>query len=98
LYKVEPHSRTLARRLFSKDDDRLSLLDKVEPGWPKVPLVSKPKPFACLAERLARAASCPDGTGIGPASKPEGVAPDPDAGEEVALLESGEVASSNIDN
>jgi len=49
-------------------------------------------------ERLAWAACCPGWPGIRPSGEAQGVAPDPDAGEEVALGESGKVGGSNIDN
>lgn len=98
LYKVEPHSRTRARNLFSKHDARLALLDEMEPCGPKVPLVSKPKSFACFAVRLARTGSGPPWARIRPPGEPEGVTPDSNAGEEVALAESCKVGRSNIDN
>jgi hypothetical protein len=53
--KVEPRPSNRCINLFAKDDARSTLLDEPMPGGPKVPLVSKRKSFACLAERLARA-------------------------------------------
>jgi hypothetical protein len=50
-----------------------------------MPLVSKPFSFACRAERLARTGSCPDWSIVGPSCLPQGIAPDPDPSEEVAL-------------
>jgi len=63
---------------------------------PKVPLVSKPLSSACRAERLARATPGPYRTVVGPPGEPQGVAPDADAGEEVALRVTSEVSWSNI--
>ncbi|MCY1542796.1 hypothetical protein D9M68_785630 [compost metagenome] len=55
------------------------------PGWPEVPLVSKPKSFACLAERLARTGTGPNRSTIWPAGATKGEGPDTDPGEEMAL-------------
>jgi hypothetical protein len=83
--KVEPRLRVSGRNLLTKDRCRSALADEMEPCRPQVPLVSKPLSPACLAERLARAGSGPDGAIVGPAGASEGVGPDADAGEEVAL-------------
>jgi hypothetical protein len=85
LYKVEPTKSVLARNLLAKDDCRATLSDEVEEGRPKVPLVSKPSSFARRAERLARATTCPDFAIVWPSGPPQGVAPDTDSCEEVAL-------------
>ena len=53
VYKVDPRFDSLARNLLSKDCWRAALLNEVEEGGPKVPLVSKPSSRACRAERLA---------------------------------------------
>jgi hypothetical protein len=55
LYKVDPSTSVCTLNLFAKDKLRAALADEVVEGGPKVPLVSKPFPFACRAERLARA-------------------------------------------
>jgi hypothetical protein len=60
-YKVEPTETVLARNLLSKDDWRAALADEVMPVGPQVPLIIKPASCTCRAERLARAASCPNG-------------------------------------
>lgn len=96
LYKVEPSEAVLARNLFAKDDARPELCDEVVEGWPKVPLVSKPAAFACRAERLAGAASGPDGAIVGPSGATERMAPDADAGEEMALRVPAQLVGSNI--
>jgi hypothetical protein len=82
-YKIEP--RQSAGNLFAKDDVRAALCDEPVEGGPEVPLISKPRAFACRAERLAGAGARPDGTVIGPSSTPQREAPSADAGEEVAL-------------
>jgi hypothetical protein len=94
--KVEPLESILARNLLSKDDWRAADSDEVMPCWPQVPLVSKPFSFACRAERLARATSCPDGLVVGPSSQSKGVAPSADAGKEVALCVASEVVGVNF--
>jgi hypothetical protein len=95
-YKVEPHETVRARNLFAKDDIRAKLGDEPEPGWPKVPLVSKPKAFACAAERLARAGPGVDGAIVRPSGEAERVSPQSDTGEEMALREAREVGSADI--
>lgn len=85
-YKVDPRVCVRTRNLLAKNKSRAALLDEMKEGGPEVPLVSKPSAFACRAERLARAGSRPYGRVVGHAGASQGVAPDPDAGEEVALL------------
>ncbi len=96
VYKVEPSEPVLACNLLAKDNSRSSLADEVEERGPKVPLISKPAAFACDGERLAGAASSPHRPVIGPTCESEGVAPDADAGEEVALGIALEVVGSDI--
>ncbi len=85
-YKVDPWVRVRARNLLAKHESRAALLDEMEEGRPEVPLVSKARSFACRAERLARAGSRPYARVVGHAGAAQGVAPDADSGEEVALL------------
>jgi hypothetical protein len=96
LYKVEPRPDIAARNLLSIDDWRAALLDEPVEGRPQVPLVSKPSSFACRAERLARTGTGPNRSVVWPASTAESQAPDPDAGEEVALCEAGEVGRAHV--
>jgi hypothetical protein len=96
LYKVDPRLAVLARNLLSKERWRLVLADEVMPRWPEVPLVIKPSAFACRAERLARTGTGPNRSIIGPAGETKRVAPDADAGEEVALCEAGEVGRIDV--
>jgi hypothetical protein len=97
-YKVEPSFAWLTRNLFAKDVVRSALLNEPEPGGPEVPLVSKPRSFACRAERLARTTSSPDGTVIGPTRVSERQAPDTYSREEVTLCVSFQLRWSDILN
>lgn len=63
-----------------------------------MPLVSKPSAFACRAERLAGATSCPNWLIIRPSRLSQGVGPDADTGEEVALCETSQVVWTDIFN
>lgn len=85
VYKVEPTEAVLARNLLAKDDARLALCNEVVPRWPEVPLVNKPSAFACRAERLARAGAGPNRSVIQPSGSAQGVGPDADPGEKMAL-------------
>jgi hypothetical protein len=96
LYKVEPSEAVAACNLLAKYRDRLALINEVEPCWPQMPLVNKPNSFACRAERLAGARACPNWAIVMPPSAAQGVAPNPDAGEEMTLSVSAQVARSNI--
>lgn len=98
LYKVEPCKAVTACNLLAKDRDRATLADEMVECGPQVPLVSSPRSFACRAERLARAASRPDRAGIGPSGTAQGIAPNPDSGEEMALTESRKVSWYDIFN
>jgi hypothetical protein len=98
LYKVEPTEAVLACNLLAKDDWRAALADEVVPVRPEVPLVSNPASCACRAERLARTGSGPYLAVVGPTGAAQGVGPDPDACEEVALGEASEIIRGNIDN
>jgi len=63
-----------------------------------VPCVFIRAAFAGCAEGLTGTRSCPDFAVVGPSGEPEGVGPDADPGEEVALGEASEIVGSNIDN
>ena len=86
---VEPPKRR--RNLFTKDNWRAALADEVVESGPEVPRVIEPAAFACRAERLAREGSGPDRSVVRPSGKSQGVGPDTDPGEEVALRVSSEV-------
>jgi len=66
VYKVDPRVCVFTRNLLTNDDSRVALADEVVEVGPKVPLVSKPSAFACLAERLARTGSGPGRAVVGP--------------------------------
>jgi hypothetical protein len=86
-YKVDPRVRVLACNLLSKDDCRAALFDEVVEVGPQVPLVIKPSSLACRAERLARTGTSPNRSVVTPSGRPEGMGPDANACEEMALRE-----------
>jgi len=96
--KVEPSKSVTGRNLLAKDSVRSALANEPRPVRPEMALIIEAAFAPCGAEGLAGAAPGPDWSVVRPPGEPEGVAPDPDAGEEVALGESHEVGSSNIDN
>jgi hypothetical protein len=65
---------------------------------PEVTLVGKSGSLSGGAEGLAGAGAGPDGSVVGPSCKTEGVGPDADTGEEVALGVTLEVARSHVPN
>jgi hypothetical protein len=73
LNSVEPDEAILARNLFAKDDERPSLADEPEPCGPEVALVVGSTPPARSRERLAGAASGPNGSVVWDASESQGV-------------------------
>jgi hypothetical protein len=98
LYSVEPAEAVLARNLLSKDDWRAALIDEHVKRGPEVALVGKSGLFSGGAEGLAGAGAGPDGPVVGPSCETEGVGPDADTGEEVALRVTREVARSHVPN
>ena len=96
VYKVDPRIAVFARNLLSKDDCRAALFDEVLEGWPQMPLVIKPSSFACRAERLARTGTSPNRSVVCPAGRSQGMGPDANAGEKVALRETAQVARVDI--
>jgi hypothetical protein len=86
-YKVDPRVCVLACNLLSKDDCRATLFDEVMEVGPEVPLVSKPSSLACRAERLARTGTRPNRSVVAPSGSPEGLGPNANACEEMALRE-----------
>jgi hypothetical protein len=97
-YNVEPAEAVLARNLLSKDDWRTALGDEPVKLGPEVALVGKSGSLSGGAEGLTRAGASPDGSVVGPSCETEGVGPDADPGEEVALREFAKIVGSNIDN
>ena len=98
VYSVEPAEAVLARNLLSKDNWRAALVDEHVEGGPEVALVVKTFALTGGAEGLARATSGPDGPVVGPSGEAEGVAPDADTGEEVALSVAAQVCRSHVPN
>lgn len=95
-YKIEPIER--ARNLLSKDDWRAALVNEAIPYGPEMTLVVEAALLSRGAEGLAGAASRPDRPVVGPACAAQGVAPDTDAREEVALVETRKVFMLNFRN
>jgi hypothetical protein len=98
VYSVEPAEAVLARNLLSKDNWRAALCDEPMELRPEMALVFDALALTCGAEGLAGATSGPDGLGVIPSGKSEGVGPDADPGEEVALGVALEVARSHVPN
>ncbi len=98
LYSVEPAKAVLARNLLSKHNWRMALGDEAIELGPEVALVGKSGSLSGGAEGLAGAGAGPDGPVVGPSCKTEGVGPDTDTGEEVALRVTLEVARSHVPN
>jgi hypothetical protein len=98
LYSVDPSEAVLARNLFSKHDWRAALGDEAIELGPEVALVGKSCSFSGGAEGLAGAGAGPDGPVVGPSCETEGIGPDADPGEEVALRVALEVAWSHVPN
>jgi hypothetical protein len=98
LYSVEPSEAVLARNLLSKHNWRTALGDEAIELGPEVTLVGKSCSLSGGAEGLAGAGAGPDGPLVGPSSETEGMGPDADTGEEVALGVAVEVRSSHVPN
>ncbi len=98
LNKVEPSESVNGRNLLAKANERSSCFDEAKELWPKMPFVVERFAFAGRAEGLAGAGAGPYFAGVFPFGKPQGVAPDADSGEKVALAESSEIIGLNIDN
>jgi hypothetical protein len=85
-YNGEPLPSSLACNLFSKDNWRAALGDKSVEFWPQVPFIFDAPSFTRDTERLAGAASSPNGNIIWPLGKLQGVRPSTNSGKEVALV------------
>jgi hypothetical protein len=96
LYKVDPRPDSRACNLLSNDDWRRALLDEPGKTWPQMPWVRKPSSSACRAERLARTGTGPNRSIIGPAGLTQGIGPNADSGEEMALCEFAQVIRVHI--
>jgi hypothetical protein len=98
LYSVEPAEAVLACNLLSKDNWRMALADEPMKLGPEVALVGKSGSLSGGAEWLAGTGASPDGSVVRPSGETEGVGPDADPGEEVALGVALEVARSHVPN
>jgi len=98
LNKVEPSKAERACNLLAKDDARATLADETEEFRPEVALVIEAELLPGPAKWPAWTTSCPTVPIVGPPGEAHAIAPDADAGEEVALLEASEIICSNIDN
>lgn len=95
-HKSEPVSS--GRNLLSKDCCRIKDLDEVAPVGPEVTVVSKPKSFARLGERLARTAASPNRSMIGITRASQCERPAAEAGEEVDLGEGSKVVRNDVND
>jgi hypothetical protein len=97
-YSVEPREAVRARNLLPKNRIRSALVNELEPGGPEVSLVGGSFASAGDAEGLAGAGAGPDGSVVGPTGESEGVAPDPDACEEMRLSRCSHVFTGHLEN
>ena len=95
---VEPSESVNARYLLAKAHERSSCFDETKELWPKMPFVVERFAFAGRAEGLAGTGAGPGFAVIWPTGESQGVRPDPDTGEEVALGVSGDIIGPNIGN
>ena len=98
LNNVEPSESVNGRNLLAKANERSSCFDETKELWPKMPFVVERLAFAGRAEGLAGAGTRPDFPVIWPPGEAQGIRPDPDAGDEMALGVSSQVVGLNIDN
>jgi hypothetical protein len=95
--KVEPAESNSRMRLLSKEDWRPALPDEGIPVRPEVTIIIKPLAFARFREGWTWAASGPDFF-ISPSGSVESKIPERSPREPMYTSESGDIASSNIDN
>lgn len=93
---VEPSKSVLGRNLFAKHNDRADGLDEPEELGPEVTVVRGARSFPGRAEGLAGAGAGPNRSSVVPTCASQGVAPDTDPGEEMALDVSPEVVRINV--
>ena len=98
LYKVEPLQAVTTCNLLAKADDRSAGLDEPEEVRPQVSLVAGTLALACCRERLAWTGTGPNRPRIIPPGRAQGVGPDADSGEEVALGVACEVCGLHVDD
>jgi hypothetical protein len=93
-YSGEPLASIARRNLLSKDRCRAALGDEAVKSGPEVSLIGMALALSCARKRLTGTGAGPDGAA--PAGELERVGPAADAGEEVALVVSGEIAGTDI--
>jgi hypothetical protein len=94
--KVEPSESVIGRNLFAKDWDRVLDADEAEEFGPEMTFIGCAGSFSGNRERLTRARSRPDALFVRPACAPEGVTPDSNSGEEMALGKASEVCGLHV--
>lgn len=97
-HSVEPILANRRRNLFSHEDSGPAGTGESKKVGPQVPIVSLRFSFARDAERLAGRGARPQLPVVWPPCDAGCEGPSAEAGEEMALCESGEVAGLNIDN
>ena len=95
-YSIEPPFPNRAFNLFAKHNVRAALRDEIVEHGPEVAGVGGSELLASGTERLAGAASGPDGPVLRPSGELESVGPTPDPCEEVALNVTSEVRGANV--
>jgi len=84
------------RDLLPEDDGGAAFADEGEPSWPEVPLVGGPPSPSRVGIGLAGAGAGPAPEVVGDSGEAEGVGPDPDSGEPMALGEPPDVAGTDV--
>ncbi len=84
------------RDLLPEDDEGTALADEGEPGWPEVTFVGGPSPPSRVGIGLAGAGAGPAPEVVGDSREAEGVGPDPDSGEPMALGEPPDVVGTDV--
>jgi hypothetical protein len=94
----EPFTSILARNLLSKHRCRSPLGDEIVKSGPKVALVGVSLSLASARKRLTGTGAGPDSGSVPESGPPQGERPSADPGEEVALVESGNVIRFDFKN
>lgn len=95
---VEPIIASRSRNLLSHKDSGPSGTGEAKDVGPQMPWIVSTGAFPRDREGLAGARGCPNRSSIGPSGKPGGKAPSADAGEQVDLCKSVEVAGLKLDD
>jgi hypothetical protein len=95
---VKPLEGNRSINLFTKDRWRSALADEPKPLWPKVTSVLAGLLASGNAEGLAGTGAGPNSSLCGPVGELEGELPSADSGEEVASVESVDIAGRHLRN